>query len=84
MVQITDVLEEFSAIYFSSENETSVMITILTFFPTAQHPRGALQTKSDQQVSPPLLLHRKCWRLVSFVVLHSVSVGHLELASAQL
>jgi hypothetical protein len=38
VVQITDVLKEFAAIYLSSENETSVMITILTFFPTAQHP----------------------------------------------
>jgi hypothetical protein len=40
MVQITDISEEFAPIYFSSENETSVMIIILTFFTTAQHPRG--------------------------------------------
>jgi hypothetical protein len=40
------------------------MITILTFFPTAQHPRGALRTESNQQVSPPPLLHRKCWECV--------------------
>jgi hypothetical protein len=60
-----------------------VVITILIFFLTAQHPRGVPQTKSDRQFLHPLL-HRKCWRLVSFVLLHSVSEGHLELVSTQL